>query len=182
METQIYIASTEALEDQEKFERLYQSVSAYRKMKIDRYKTPAEKRLSLAVGLLLAQALNKEGLDEKSMQVLTKDNGRPYFKDHEEIYFSLSHSGERAMCAVSSRPIGCDVQLLDPSLGIDLENWPKMEAYSKASDTPMVYLMGGKSTYSKEFSFKTVELEPDYTYIICSKDKIADTQIHKIEL
>ncbi len=35
--------------------------------------------------------------------------GKPYFKD-EELYFSLSHSGDYVLCAVSREEIGADIQ------------------------------------------------------------------------
>ena len=46
-----------------------------------------------------------------SMPTLQKDeNGKPYFLDRGDIHFSLSHSGEYVMCAISDSPVGCDVQ------------------------------------------------------------------------
>ena len=182
MDTRIYIATTKALEDEEKFASLYKTVSQYRKQKIDNYKTPAEKRLSLGVGILLQRALEKEGYDEKKLQILSKDNGRPYFKGHEDIFFSLSHSGERVMCAISDEPIGCDVQIISEDAGVDLETWPKMESYSKASDTSLVDLLGGKVSYNQAYHFKELEKNDGYKYVICSIKEVTDKEIETVEL
>lgn len=38
------------------------------------------------------------------------ENGKPYFPERPDIYFSLSHSGEYVMCAISDSPVGCDIQ------------------------------------------------------------------------
>ena len=37
--------------------------------------------------------------------------GKPYLKD---VYFNLSHSGNYAICALSEREIGCDIQKIKP--------------------------------------------------------------------
>jgi len=182
MDTRIYIATTKSLEDEEKFSSLLKTVSKYRQQKVDNYKTPAEKRLSLGVGVLLSRALEKEGYDEKKLQMLSKDNGRPYFKGHEEVFFSLSHSGERVMCAISSQPIGCDVQIISDDAGLDIETWPKIEAYSKASDTNLVDLLGGKVSFNQAYHFKELEWNDGYKYVICSIDEVGDSQIEKVEL
>ncbi len=182
MKTQVYIASTKSLENEERFAKLYQTVSKYRQNKIDRYKTPGEKRLSLGVGLLLAMALEKEGYSEKEMTVLAKDNGRPYFKDHEDIFFSLSHSNERVICAISPKPIGCDVEFISENSDVDIDTWPEMESYSKASDTSIIDLMGGKVSYSSEYNFRQIELNDQYKYVVCSLEKISDSQIHQVEI
>ena len=36
--------------------------------------------------------------------------GKPYFPALPDFHFSLSHSGERVLCVVSPRPVGCDVE------------------------------------------------------------------------
>lgn len=38
------------------------------------------------------------------------ENGKPYFPEHPEIHFNLSHSGCYAACAVGEKPVGIDVE------------------------------------------------------------------------
>ena len=38
------------------------------------------------------------------------DQGKPYFPDRPDLFFSLSHSGSLVLCAVGSQPCGADVQ------------------------------------------------------------------------
>lgn len=42
------------------------------------------------------------------------DKGKPYFENI-PLFFSLSHSGEYVLCAVSSREVGADIQKIQPS-------------------------------------------------------------------
>lgn len=48
---------------------------------------------------------------EKEPAVIAKKaNGKPYFKDFPDVFFNLSHSGDYAVCAVSDKEIGVDIQ------------------------------------------------------------------------
>ncbi|MBQ8830637.1 MAG: 4'-phosphopantetheinyl transferase superfamily protein [Oscillospiraceae bacterium] len=37
-------------------------------------------------------------------------NGKPYFPERTDVHFSLSHSGEYIMCALSKDKVGADIQ------------------------------------------------------------------------
>lgn len=181
MKTLVYIATTKALENAETFSSLYKTVPKYRQKKIDTYKTDKEKRLCLGVGLLLSRALKENEINESLLELSHKDNGRPFFKERPDIYFSLSHSEERVMCSISDQPIGCDVEIIKEDSDKDVVNWTKMECYAKASDTNMMDLINGKAFYSKEYSFKEIELNDGYRYVICSKCPIEENQIIRLE-
>ena len=107
MITRAYIADTGALRNEETFNRLITYVSTERRTKIDRCAKRKDKILSLAAGLLLETALSDAGVADRT--IIVGDNGKPYLASG-EIFFNLSHSGDRVMCAVSDREVGCDVQ------------------------------------------------------------------------
>jgi len=37
-------------------------------------------------------------------------NGKPYFPDRPDVYFSLSHSRTHVLCALSDKPVGVDIE------------------------------------------------------------------------
>jgi len=45
-------------------------------------------------------------------------NGKPYFPDRSGVHFSLSHSRSHALCAISSMPVGCDIESEDRKISI----------------------------------------------------------------
>ena len=45
-----------------------------------------------------------------SSSIIKDENGKPFFEEREDIYFSLSHSGDYVMCALSNEPVGADIQ------------------------------------------------------------------------
>ena len=92
------------------FDGAQEWLSEYRRDKVKRKKNGAE---SLAAGLLLDYALREYGLCERDMEYIENAHGKPFFKNRPDIKFSLSHSGEYAVCAVSNRSsagIGIDVE------------------------------------------------------------------------
>lgn len=106
----VYIAGTEALKDTVLFQKRYREVPESRREKIDRICSEQDKRLSLGAWLLLQKGLADYGIDVKNIRLGYGVNGKPFLKDYPDLFFNLSHSGERVMCAVSAHEIGCDVE------------------------------------------------------------------------
>jgi 4'-phosphopantetheinyl transferase len=72
----------------------------------------SSKQMSNIGGRLLHYAVSRLyriGADELSRK--SGEHGKPYFCDHPEIRFNISHSGDIIMCAVSDFEVGVDVQL-----------------------------------------------------------------------
>jgi len=115
--TVTYYSDTCALADRGLFERLYSTVSDYRRSKIDGYIFDKDKRLSLGVELLLRKALEDMGEDADLSCIDTVANGKPVIRGS-DFHFNLSHSEERVMCSVSDSDVGCDVERIQP---IDLD-------------------------------------------------------------
>jgi len=175
MKTMVYIFDTKVLEDKELFDKLYKKVPAYRQKKVDSYAGEAEKRSCLGTGLVFSHAIQEAGFSEDELKIAYGDNGKPYFKNDPDFHFCLSHSGERAMCAVSDEPIGCDVELIIPEKDIDL--WTRLESYAKATDIPLFQLMNQQSPFSGSWLFKEIDLKDGYKYMTCSQEELSDDQI-----
>lgn len=45
-------------------------------------------------------------------EIALHEGGKPYFPGHPGLHFNLSHSGDLALCALDSAPVGVDVQLV----------------------------------------------------------------------
>lgn len=94
-------------------------VSVQRREQAMRFRHEGSRRLCLAAYLLLMDGLRKEyGLVEPPVFDYSPD-GKPFIADHPDIHFSLSHSGNVALCVVSDQPVGADVEVprkITPSL------------------------------------------------------------------
>lgn len=98
--TDIYIADVSGLDIASALER----VSEYRREKVLRINDELKRRQSLGAELLLQKAVGKDGIS-----YCIGENGKPFFPDS-DIYFSLSHSGVYAVCAVSDCEVGVDIE------------------------------------------------------------------------
>ncbi len=93
-------------------------LSNQRKEQILRSKSPLDQKRRLAASLLLSHALKKEtevpadGSDFTAAfpELEYSPKGKPTLKDHPELFFSLSHSGDYALCAMGHVPVGADLQ------------------------------------------------------------------------
>ncbi|MDD7415841.1 MAG: hypothetical protein SPI86_09015 [Treponemataceae bacterium] len=181
-ETKIYVFDTSVLQDESLFKKFYRTVPSFRQKKVDFYKDYKDKCLSLGVGLVLIKALKSAGYDIKNLEWAYYENGRPYFKGNEEIQFALSHSHERALCAISVNRIGCDVEFVTPDNETEIEQWTKIESYAKATDLELAYLLSGKTAPDSKFHFKQLELKDGYIYTVCSEEEINDNQVQVLKI
>lgn len=94
-------------------------VSAQRREQAMRFRHEGSRRLCLAAYLLLMDGLREEyGLVEPPVFDYSPD-GKPFIAARPDIHFSLSHSGNVALCVVSDQPVGADVEVprkITPSL------------------------------------------------------------------
>ena len=104
----VWIADTTPLEDPEIFKRWLMRVPYDRKEKVLRIAAPEGRIRSLGAGALLDTALIPLGLDRAETEI--SKYGKPYFKGRDDLYFNLSHSGNRAMLVLSDHEVGCDVE------------------------------------------------------------------------
>lgn len=101
----VYMTTTERLPDPKACPSYMDGLPAERKDKIMRFVQQKDRKLALGASLLLKNVLNLYG---KSLAELTySENGKP---EIEGVYFNLSHSNGIAVCAVSSKAVGCDVE------------------------------------------------------------------------
>ena len=184
----VYTKDVSIYKDPEVFRHDYDLMPLYRKEKIDRFRFDESRYLSLGVGILLRQALNELGIKNDPEIILSK-NGKPMFKDIPDLYYSLSHSGERAMCVISDTPVGCDVQIhekseprndkvlksiVDKYFAEDEKDlpfydvWALKESYMKATGTGLIDDMKSVPIHNNtEYSFELLDIEPGYSYAVC---------------
>jgi len=114
VDLQIRFFDADTLKDPARFAEALARVAPERREKALRLRAAGAQRLSLAAGLLLAEALEAAGVDRAEMETACGEQGKPYLPRRPDVQFSLSHSGTCAMCALADRPVGCDIQLAEP--------------------------------------------------------------------
>ena len=92
------------------YHRLLQRCSAARREKLETIQTAAGKRNSLAAAVLLDLALQTRGIREQNVKYEYGETGKPSVCGIPGFHFSISHSKEAVVCAVSDRKIGADIE------------------------------------------------------------------------
>jgi len=91
-------------------------LSDYRLEKLQRIKSEAQRRQSIGAELLLAAALEACGAQSTPpLSIYADKDGKPQLCGG-GLCFNLSHSGDYAACAVSSAPVGVDIQKIGPQV------------------------------------------------------------------
>ena len=84
----------------------------------------------LAAGLLYSYALADCGISADNEPVCILPAGKPIFSGRNDVYFSISHSGGWAACAIGSVPLGVDIQSERPIKDTMLRRFhPEEQAY-----------------------------------------------------
>ena len=169
-------------------------LSEQRREQALRYKFELGQRTCAAAYLLLCQGLQQEyGISEQPLFAFG-EHGKPSIVGHPEIHFNLSHCREAALCAISDRPVGVDVESVrsfNASLVEYTMNEQEVQQIRQAADPAreftrlwtmkeaLMKLTGeGISNHMKDVlnrsdvTFQTV-VSPDrsYVYTICQHTK-----------
>lgn len=106
-----YAFNIKGIQVDDTFHALEGIISEERYKKMQRYYFEADKIRSLFAEVLLRYALKKHyGLEGADIQFDTNEYGKPSLKKNKNIYFNVSHSGDWILCAISSKPVGVDVE------------------------------------------------------------------------
>lgn len=108
----IYAAKVCEIQDK-LYERLFYLIDRKRLEKATTLKNEKERQRSIYAGLLLRHAFLEEGHSEDAWQrieIAEGSYGKPYLSNCEGFFYSLSHSGEWAVCAVDDMETGADIQ------------------------------------------------------------------------
>ncbi len=169
----------------------------WRRRRFERLRYAPARQESLAAGLLWRYAMALQGV-QKEEPVRFLQAGKPVLAEREDLYFSLSHSGSYAMCAVSDREVGADVQKIKPvrlsvarrfhfgerdwlaeQPGEDQNRaffriWTRKEAWVKAVSRDVLLSLGQADVIHDlpGWYFAEYDLEDGYLAAVCAREDI----------
>lgn len=96
----------------EDFLNAYIKSDESRKAKADKLRQKPAKKLSIAAGELVRNAIaNEFNMANEDIRFRVGKNGKPYIEGI-SVHFSISHSKNIAVCAISDRPVGIDIEFI----------------------------------------------------------------------
>lgn len=176
----------------------YTQMSADRKESVDSMKIPSKKALRIAADALARKTISEFcGIQPDKILFGTGEKGKPYAKNL-SVYFSISHSGDYAVCAVSKNEIGIDVEKIrkvhpraaekicntneigyaNSSQKAFFEVWTLKEAYFKCIGTGLdaeiknvTFKISGNDILCSEKGYKFCfeDFDSDYICTVCEK-------------
>ena len=135
----LYVADISHLPDPLFVPEMLDTLPEERQQRVHKMKQEKSRKQSMGVGLLLQKVLALYHMQDS--QVIVGEHGKPMI---DGLEFNLSHSGSLVLCAVSDRPVGCDVE--------ELREAPRGVAERHFSDSEQAYLSQfSEEEYDKEF-------------------------------
>ena len=104
-ENRIFAIDVSTLEDAVVFDAYLQTVRPDRRERIEKMRFDSGKRLCLGAGIVTERALSYAGCEDS--EIVITPAGKP---TAEGCFFNVSHTGEIAVCAVSDREVGIDIE------------------------------------------------------------------------
>lgn len=101
----LYGADVTHLPDPKECPEIMKNLPEERKNKILKNAKQKKRQESLGAGLLLEYVLKLHRLEETKISY--GENGKPYM---DGVYFNLSHSHGKVICAVGKKEVGCDIE------------------------------------------------------------------------
>ena len=109
-----------------------------KRQRISRYRHQEHRVLALTAHRLLTFSLKSEfGIEPSPDDWATGAYGKPHLKNTNGIHFSISHSGNMALCAVHDKPVGADIEcirLVDDSLARRIMSDEEWRVYQNSSE------------------------------------------------
>ena len=96
----------------------YQLLSPRRAEKVRKLIPKGKKAQSIGVELLLRNAVKDETGKDGIVHWDTDANGKLFLTGYSNLHVNLSHSGDYAVCAISDKPVGIDIQHCKPYDGM----------------------------------------------------------------
>ena len=106
----LYYGNTQLIQSPGVFEELMNKMNEQRRSKVLRCKNEKDQKSSLLAGFLLRYALEQEGLNYDRLCFGITPEKKPVLLSEPKLYFSLSHSGDYAVCLISDQEIGVDIE------------------------------------------------------------------------
>lgn len=146
-----------------------------RRERLLRLRQPEKRREPLCAYLMLRRALWEQFHWRDLPEIRTASLGKPFFPDHPEVHFNLSHTAGAVLVALSDRPVGADIEHIRPVsqramrrlADVDTEraffqSWVRREARAKRSGAGVGTMLTAEEPLQPGEQFYFLDTFPGY--------------------
>ena len=155
-------------------------ISEQRREQALKFRHELGQRLCVVAYQLLKRGLKEVYGMEGNPEFTYNEHGKPSIAGHPEIFFNLSHCKEAAICAISDRPIGVDVESVrafNDSLVRYTMNDEEIHEIESAEDRTVAFI---QLWTKKEAALKLIGtgISKDMKQVLCQKGIHFETFTH----
>lgn len=101
--------------------KIYKLLPESRKKKVNKFRFSEDKKLSAGAYLILDKMLKEENITNP---VFKKGKyGKVYLSNYPHIYFNLSHSKNIAVCVISDKEVGIDIENINYNIDLNIAKY-----------------------------------------------------------
>lgn len=146
-----------------------------RRQRLERLKQSEKRREPLCAYLFLRRALWEQYRWRDLPEIRLTSFGKPYFPEHPDVHFNLSHTAGAVLVALSDRPVGVDIERIRPvsqrvmrrladvaTERAFFQSWVRREALAKRSGTGVGTMLSAEEPLQPGEQFYLLETFPGY--------------------
>ena len=166
-----------------------------RRRRLERLKQPEKRREPLCAYLFLRRALWEQYRWRDLPEIRLSSFGKPYFPEHPDIHFNLSHTAGAVLVALSDRPVGVDIEHIRPvsqramrrlaDVGTErafFQSWVRREARAKRSGAGVGTMLASETPLQPGERFYFLDTFPGYVAGVATRDGGPPGQVRKYSL
>lgn len=154
-----------------------------------------KRREPLCAYLLLCLALWEQYRWRGFPEIVENSMGKPYFPEHPEVHFNLSHTTGAVLVGISDQPIGVDIEKIRPvsqramrrladvsTERAFFQNWVRREARTKRSGNGIGTMMRSETPLQQGEYYYELDTFPGYVAGVATRDKAPLGPLRKYSL
>lgn len=195
MAIDLWAARLERTLTEQETERILRILPPNRRERLMKLRQEEKRREPLCAYLILCLALWELYQWRGFPEMAENSMGKPYFPEHPEVHFNISHTTGAVLVGVSDHPIGVDIErirpvsqrtmrrLADVSTEQDFfRNWVRREARTKRSGNGIGTMMRSETPLQQGEFYYELDTFPGYVAGIATRDKAPMGPLRKYSL
>lgn len=156
---------------------------------------PEKQREPMCAYMILCLALRQKYGWKTLPDIGISARGKPYFLDHPDVHFNISHTSGAVLVGISDQPIGVDIEKIRPVSQRAMrrladaateesffQSWVRREARAKRSGAGVATMMRSESPLQYGEYYYELQTFPGYVAGVATRSKDVPGEVRKYSL